>query len=88
MLTSRNTSRGMDDNDYLFPSGQKKRKTGVTKDPFDRSTAYKMLNDVARVFDIKEMDCHTLRKTWGYHLYNDDPKSLALLMEGYLVTIN
>jgi integrase len=73
--------QGMDDKDYLFPSRQRKKLSGAIKDPFDRTTAYKMLNNVARVFDITDIGCHTMRKTWGYHLYKDDPANLALLME-------
>lgn len=72
---------GKEDDEYLFPSRQKKKLTGVRGEPFDRTTAYKMLNDAARHFGLKEIGCHTMRKTWGYHMYKDDPTNLALLME-------
>ncbi|MFX3631866.1 MAG: tyrosine-type recombinase/integrase [Candidatus Pristimantibacillus sp.] len=75
----------MDDNEYLFPSRQKKKSTGEQGQPFDRTTAYRMLNTVARRFGLTEIGCHTMRKTWGYHLYVSDPINaainLALLMD-------
>ncbi|OPA77457.1 hypothetical protein BVG16_13450 [Paenibacillus selenitireducens] len=71
----------MDDDEYLFASRQRKTKTGVKGKPIHRTTAYKMLNSTAQVFRLKEIGCHTMRKTWGYHLYIQDPENLALLME-------
>lgn len=71
---------GMEDDEYLFPSRQRKR-TGKGGEPFDRSTAYKMLKDVAKRFGLKDIGTHTMRKTWGYRLYKDDPENLALLMD-------
>lgn len=75
----------MDDDEYLFASRQKKR-NGVNRRPIDRSQAYKILNDAARRFGLKEIGCHTMRKTFGYHLVmNADPEQtpfvLALLMQ-------
>lgn len=72
---------GKHDDDYLFPSRQLKKNTGLRGYPIDRSTAYKMLNEAAVQFGLKEIGCHTLRKTWGYQLYRQDPNNLALLME-------
>lgn len=72
---------GKRDEEYLFPSRQIKKKTRLRGQPFDRSTAYKMLNDAAREFGLTEIGTHTMRKTWGYHLYSQDPRNLALLME-------
>ncbi|MCL6605668.1 MAG: tyrosine-type recombinase/integrase [Paenibacillus sp.] len=73
----------MKDNEFLFPSRQRKKLTGARKEAFDRTTAYKMLNNVAHVFDLTEIGCHTMRKTWGYHMYIADPTNLALLMETF-----
>jgi integrase len=73
--------KGKRDEEYLFPSRQIKTKSRLRGEPIDRSTAYKMLNDVARHFGLKEIGCHTLRKTWGYMLYMQDPRNLALLMD-------
>ena len=73
----------MDDDDYLFPSRQIKTKSRLREQPIDRSTAYRMLNDAARQFELEEIGTHTMRKTWGYHLYSQDPRNLVLLMEMY-----
>jgi integrase len=70
----------MHDNEYLFQSRQRKS-NGLPGQPIDRSTAYKMLNQAARKFDLVDIGCHTMRKTWGYHLYMADPRNLALLMK-------
>lgn len=73
--------KGKKDHEYLFPSRQVKKLSGARGEPFDRSTAYKMLSEVAARFGLSEIGCHTMRKTWGYHLFMDDPTNLALLME-------
>lgn len=71
----------MDDDDFLFPSRQVKKKSRLRKQPVDRSTAYRMLNNAACQFGLNEIGTHTMRKTWGYHLYQQDSRNLALLME-------
>lgn len=72
---------GKNDGEFLFPSRQIKKKNRLKGQPFDRSTAYKMLNDAAKEFGLEEIGTHTMRKTWGYHLYTMDPSNLALLMK-------
>lgn len=72
---------GRQDHDYLFPSRQRKKKSGIRGRPIHRSMAYKMLNQAANQFELSEIGCHTMRKTWGYHLYMKDPRNLALLMK-------
>lgn len=72
---------GKRDDEFLFPSRQMKTKSRLKGQPIDRSTAYKMLNEAAQQFGLREIGCHTLRKTWGYQLYRQDPNTLALLME-------
>ncbi|WP_281885652.1 tyrosine-type recombinase/integrase [Paenibacillus sp. YYML68] len=76
-----NYIRTMGDQEYLFPSRQKKMKNGARRQPIDRMTAYRMLNAVAKRYGLSEIGCHTMRKTWGYHLYRRDPTKLALLMD-------
>lgn len=71
----------MDDEDYLFPSRQRKKLTGVKGEPIHRITAYKMISGVAARFGLTDIGVHSLRKTWGYHLYKDNPMNLALLMD-------
>lgn len=49
--------------EYLFRSRKGKNV------PITRGQAYKILRKVAKEFNIKHMGTHTLRKTFGYHLY-------------------
>ncbi|MGJ9381793.1 tyrosine-type recombinase/integrase [Salipaludibacillus sp. CF4.18] len=72
---------GKRDDEFLFASRQVKTKSQLRGLPIDRSTAYKMLNEAASQFNLREIGCHTMRKTWGYHLYLQNPHNLALLME-------
>jgi len=72
---------GKHDHEFLFPSRQRKKSNGLPNQPVDRATVYKMLNKAARKFGLKNIGCHTMRKTWGYHLYMDNPRNLALLMQ-------
>lgn len=74
---------GKKDSDYLFPSRQAKKKFKVKNYPIHRSTAYRLLNKAAKEFGLREIGCHTLRKTWGYRLYKQNPENLALLMKMY-----
>jgi integrase len=69
------------DGDYLFAARSRKLKSGMKRQPLDRSTVYKMLNKTARQFKLDEIGCHTMRKTFGYHMYRQDRTKLALLME-------
>ncbi|OZQ66076.1 hypothetical protein CA600_12515 [Paenibacillus sp. VTT E-133280] len=70
-----------DDDAYLFASRQRKKLTGAVGEPIDRVTAYKMISGLGKRFGLKDIGVHSLRKTWGYHLYLDDPHNLALLMD-------
>ncbi|GGJ61910.1 tyrosine-type recombinase/integrase [Virgibacillus salexigens] len=72
---------GKSDHEFLFASRQIKTKSRLKNQPIDRSTVYKILNDAASQFGLQEIGTHTLRKTWGYHLYMQDPRNLALLMD-------
>jgi len=72
---------GKKDDDYLFQSRQVKKNVRLKNQPIDRSTAYRMLSKTAEVFGLENIGCHTLRKTWGYMLYKQNPENLALLMK-------
>ncbi|WP_144509019.1 site-specific integrase [Bacillus mycoides] len=48
--------------------------------PIGRSMAYKILKGTAAEFGLDEIGTHTLRKTYGYHMYMQT-KNIALLME-------
>lgn len=64
---------GMDDEDYLFPS----QKTGR---PISRIQAYRILRQAAEVLGIEYCATHTMRKTFGYHFYQQY-KDVATLQE-------
>ncbi|MED1023344.1 site-specific integrase [Bacillus mycoides] len=63
-----------EDDEYLLKSRQGKNR------PIGRSMAYKILSGAAAEFGIDEIGTHTLRKTYGYHMYMQT-KNIALLME-------
>ena len=65
---------GKKDNEYLFRSRQGKNK------PITRVRAYEILREAARANDLKEIGTHTLRKTFGYHMYQMD-KDVAMLQD-------
>jgi integrase len=65
---------GMESHEYLIKSRQGKNR------PIGRSMAYKMLNKIAADFDLVEIGCHTLRKTFGYFFYQQT-KDVAMLMK-------
>jgi integrase len=64
---------GMTDGNWLFPSRQ------GTK-PITRVQAYRILNDAAKTIGIEEIGTHTLRKTFGYHMYQQT-KDVAMLQQ-------
>lgn len=65
---------GKGDEEYLFKSREGKNK------PIGRSMAYKILRKAAEEFNLEEIGTHTLRKTFGYHFYNQT-KNVALLQK-------
>ncbi|MEK4141136.1 site-specific integrase [Paenibacillus sp. FSL L8-0323] len=54
----------MDKDDYLFPSRQ-----GGKNKPIKRDMAYKIMKSAANEFGLVDIGTHTLRKTFGYHMY-------------------
>lgn len=70
-----------DKHDYecLF-AGRSKKHTGLSGEPIDSSTAYKVLSRAARANGVEEIGTHSMRKTFGYHFYNKT-KDIALLMD-------
>lgn len=61
-------------NDYLFKSRQGKNK------PITRVRAYNILRAAADETGLSEIGTHTLRKTFGYLIYNET-KDVALLQD-------
>lgn len=60
--------------DYLFKSRQGRNQ------PITRVRAYDILRDAAVACGLKEIGTHTLRKTFGYHIYQET-KDVALLQD-------
>ncbi|MFZ5968405.1 MAG: tyrosine-type recombinase/integrase [Bacillota bacterium] len=65
---------GKQPDDYLIQS-----RNGFNR-PISRSRAYMILQDVANKFKIGSFGTHSLRKTFGYHCY-EQKKDLAILQE-------
>ncbi len=65
--------KGKRDYEYLF-----KRSKGKNK-PISRQRVWQILNDAAKEFEYKDnIGCHTLRKTFGYWLYEDTKDAVAI----------
>jgi len=54
---------GKEDHEHLFKSRE-----GINK-PIGRGMAYKILRNAANHFGLIDIGTHTLRKTFGYHMY-------------------
>lgn len=67
-------NEGREVEEYLLKSRKGKNR------PIGRSMAYKILKSIAAEFGLDEIGTHTLRKTYGYHMYMQT-KNIALLME-------
>ncbi|RDE34161.1 site-specific integrase [Parageobacillus thermoglucosidasius] len=65
---------GKNDDEYLIKSRNGRNK------PIGRSMAYKILRKTAERFHLDEIGTHTLRKTFGYHFYQQT-KDVAMLQE-------
>lgn len=65
--------QGKRDYEYLF-----KRSRGKNK-PISRQRVWQILNDAAKEFEYHDnIGCHTLRKTFGYWLYEDTKDAVAI----------
>lgn len=64
---------GKEDYEYLFesPRGHK---------PISRQQAYNIISDAGKQFGLDDLGTHTLRKTFGYHMYQNT-KDAAMLMK-------
>jgi len=71
--------KGMAPDEYVFPSRQRDALRKVK--PVTRKTAYNDVNEICRNAGINfSVGCHTLRKTFGYNLYQKT-KDIALVMD-------
>lgn len=57
----------MAEDDFLFPSRQ-----GGPNNPLKRDMAYKIMKRTAKRFGLVDIGTHTLRKTFGYHMYQEN----------------
>lgn len=48
--------------------------------PISRERAYAILREAADAFGLKSIGCHSMRKTFGYHVYKNT-KNVALLQD-------
>lgn len=62
------------DHEYVIKS-----RVGSNK-PITRERAYMILKDAAKEFDVDSLGCHSMRKTLGYHLYQQE-KDLVLVQK-------
>lgn len=60
--------------EYLIKSRQ-----GFNK-PISRKRAYEILKELGEMFNIYNLGCHSMRKTFGYHYYKQT-KDIALLQK-------
>lgn len=60
--------------EFLFKSRNRKNR------PISRERAYAILREAAEAFDMKSIGCHSMRKTFGYHVYKNT-KNVALLQD-------
>ncbi|WP_088832624.1 site-specific integrase [Paenibacillus tyrfis] len=67
--------QGKQPHEYLIQSRQ-----GINR-PIGRSMAYKLLRQIADEFDLDDIGCHTLRKTFGYLFYHQTNKDIGMLMK-------
>lgn len=69
--------QAMEPEEYLFKSRQG-YKSGTKIKPISREQAYRIIKKAAKECGISEIGTHTLRKTFGYHMFRtlqDEKKS-------------
>lgn len=61
-------------NEYLILSRKGQNR------PLRRQAAYAILHEAAVMFGLKDIGTHSLRKTFGYHMYMSNNKDVSLVM--------
>ena len=64
--------RYKEDEEYVFKSSR-------SEEPIKRVQAYRILNKTGESIGLRNIGCHSLRKTFGYHHYRRN-KDIAILM--------
>lgn len=67
----RNYIKGKSDYEWLFPSRQQGEHIG-------RIQAYNILNEAGKYFGLEQIATHTMRKTFGYHFYQQTKDIVTL----------
>lgn len=62
-----------DPDDYLIKSRENYNR------PIHRSTSYRILKDAAFHFRLENIACHSMRKTFGYHFYQQTGDVVTLM---------
>jgi integrase len=65
--------KDMSPDEYLFKSSQKKYK------PIDRTTCSKIIKAAVQKYGLENINCHSLRKTFGYHYYKQTGDIVTLM---------
>lgn len=65
----------MNDRDYLIKS-----RKGYNR-PISETQAYRIIQEIANEFNLKNLGCHSLRKTFAYHMYIDNKKNIGLVQK-------
>lgn len=63
---------GKKDYDYLFPSRQRKNAA------ISRQQAYNIIKEAGEHFGLDNLGTHTLRKTFGYHMYKQTKDAITI----------
>ncbi|MER0122413.1 site-specific integrase [Streptococcus sp. ZJ93] len=62
--------RNLKEYDYLFPSRKRDRRNGVQITHIQRKTAWEIIRNAGHHIGLKGLGSHSMRKTFGYHYYN------------------
>ena len=76
-------TKGKDRNSYLFRD-ERRRKDGKPRKnkPISRQQVWNILNDIADRFEYTDpIGCHTLRKTFGYWMYQTDASNIMTIKD-------
>lgn len=65
----------MNDTDYLIKSRKGSNRA------ISETQAYRIMQEIAKEFKLKEIGCHSTRKTFAYWLYIDNKKDIGLVQK-------
>lgn len=73
------SENNLKDYDYLFPSRKRNKVNGIRLTPLTRQGAYEILKDAGNVVGLTKLGTHSMRKTFGYHFYNQTQDVVKLM---------